>query len=88
MKKGARANDFEIAIQWLLDAGLIYKIHRVNSVNLPLKIYEDLSVFKIYMVDLGLLGAMVDVQPSQIFINNNIFSEYKGGMTEQFVLQQ
>lgn len=88
LKKGARANDFELAIQWLLDAGLIYKVPRVKALKLPLKIYEDLSAFKMYMVDTGLLGAMVDVEPSQILINNNIFSEYKGGMTEQYVLQQ
>ena len=88
LKKGARANEFEIAIQWLADAGLIYKVPRANSVKLPLKIYEDLSVFKMYMVDTGILGAMVDVEPSQILITNNIFTEYKGGMTEQFVLQQ
>lgn len=88
LKKGARANDFEMAIQWLLDAGLVYKVPRVNSVKLPLKIYEDLSVFKMYMVDIGLLGTMADVEPGQILVNNNIFTEYKGGMTEQFVLLQ
>lgn len=88
LKKGARANDFEMAIQWLLDAGLVYKVPRVNSVKLPLKIYEDLSAFKMYMDDIGLLGAMADVEPDQILVNNNIFTEYKGGMTEQFVLQQ
>ncbi len=88
LKKGARANEFEVAIQWLADAGLIYKVPRVNSVTLPLKIYEDLAAFKMYMVDNGLLGAMVDVEPGQVLINNNIFTEYKGGMTEQYVLQQ
>lgn len=88
LKKGARAGDFEIAIQWLVDAGLVYKVPRVNSVKLPMKIYEDLSVFKMYMVDTGLLGAMVDVEPAMVLVGNNIFSEYKGGMTEQYVLQQ
>lgn len=88
LKKGARASEFEIAIQWLTDAGLVYKVPRANSVQLPLKIYEDLAAFKMYLVDTGLLGAMVDVEPSQILINNSIFSEYKGGMTEQYLLQQ
>lgn len=88
LRKGARANDFEIAIQWLVDAGLLYKVPRCNKVALPLDIYEDLAAFKLYMVDLGLLGAMVNTEPAQVLINNSIFSEYKGGMTEQYVLQE
>lgn len=88
LRKGARANDFEIAIQWLVNAGLLYKVPRCNKPALPLDIYEDLSAFKLYLVDTGLLGAMVNVEPSQILVNNRIFSEYKGGMTEQYVLQQ
>lgn len=88
LRKGARANDFEIAIQWLVDAGLLYKVPRCTKLALPLDVYEDLSAFKLFMVDIGLLGAMVNVEPSQILINNSIFVEYKGGMTEQYVLQQ
>ena len=88
LRKGARANDFEIAIEWLTDAGLLYKVPRCNKPALPLDIYEDLSAFKLYLIDIGLLGAMVNVAPSQVLVNNRIFSEYKGGMTEQYVLQQ
>ena len=88
MRKGARAKDFEIAIQWLVDAGLLYKVPRCTKPELPLGIYEDLSAFKLYMVDLGLMGAMVKTDPAQVLIKNDIFKEYKGGMTEQYVLQQ
>ena len=88
MRKGARANDFEMAIQWLVNAGLLYKVPRCTKPELPLDIYEDLSAFKLYMVDLGLMGAMVKTDPAQVLIKNDIFKEYKGGMTEQYVLQQ
>lgn len=86
--KGARAKDFEIAIQWLCDAGLAYRVQRVSKPELPLKVYVEMNAFKLYLSDIGLLGAMADVQPSQILVNNDIFKEYKGGMTEQYVLQQ
>ena len=88
LKKGARANDFEIAIQWLVDSGLVYKVPKCTKPALPLDVYEDLSCFKLYMLDVGLLGAMVNTEPVQVLINNNVFVEYKGGMTEQYVLQQ
>lgn len=88
LRKGARANDFEMAIQWLVNAGLLYKVPRCTKLELPLDIYEDLSAFKLYMVDLGLMGAMVKTDPAQVLIKNDIFKEYKGGMTEQYVLQQ
>lgn len=88
LRKGARANDFELAIRWLVDAGLLYKVPRCKKVALPLSIYEDLSAFKLYTLDIGLLGAMADVEPAQILLNENAFVEYKGGMTEQYVMQQ
>ena len=88
LRKGARANDFEIAIQWLVDSGLVYKVPKCTKPALPLDVYEDLSSFKLYMLDVGLLGAMVNTEPVQVLINNNVFVEYKGGMTEQYVLQQ
>lgn len=88
LRKGARANDFEIAIQWLVDSGLVYKVPKCTKPALPLDVYEDLSCFKLYMLDVGLLGAMVNTEPVQVLINNNVFVEYKGGMTEQYVLQQ
>lgn len=88
LRKGARANEFEIAIQWLVDSGLVYKVPKCTKPALPLDVYEDLSSFKLYMLDVGLLGAMVNTEPVQVLINNNVFVEYKGGMTEQYVLQQ
>lgn len=88
LKKGARANDFEIAIQWLQDAGLVYKIPRVNKIGVPLAFYEDLSAFKLYMLDCGLFGALSATPPELILVANNIFSEYKGAFTEQYALQQ
>lgn len=88
LRQGARAKDFEIAIEWLVDSGLLYKVLRCTKPALPLDIYEDFSVFKLYLLDIGLLGAMVNVDPAQILINNQIFSEYKGGMTEEYVLQE
>lgn len=88
LRKGARAHDFEMAIQWLIDAGLIYKVSRCTKPELPLSIYEDLSAFKLYMLDIGLMGALVKTDPANILIKNDIFKEYKGGMTEQYVLQQ
>ena len=77
LRKGARANDFEMAIQWLVNAGLLYKVPRCTKPELPLDIYEDLSAFKLYMVDLGLMGAMVKTDPAQVVIKNDIFKEYK-----------
>lgn len=88
LRKGARATDFELAIKWLVDSGLVYQVHRCTKPALPLSIYEDLSAFKLYLVDVGLLGAMVNVDPVQILVANTVFTEYKGGMTEQYVLQQ
>ena len=88
LRKGARANDFEFAIQWLNNSGLIYKVPRCTKPELPLPVYEDLSAFKLYMLDIGLMGAMVNAAPAQVLLKNDIFKEYKGGMTEQYVLQQ
>lgn len=88
LRKGARATDFEISLQWLADAGLVYKIPRCSKPALPLAIYEDLKAFKLYLFDVGLLGAMADASPAQVLIGESIFSEYKGGMSEQYVMQQ
>lgn len=88
LRKGARAREYEIAIEWLVNAGLVYKVQRCNKISLPLAVYEDLAAFKLYFLDLGLLGAMVNTEPVQVLVSGNIFSEFKGGMTEQFVLQQ
>jgi len=88
LKKGARAKEYEKAIQWLIDSGLIMKVNKVNQPTLPLKFYEDYSAFKLFALDLGLLGAMSDVPAKEILVGSNIFSEYKGAFTEQFVAQQ
>jgi len=88
VKKGGRAKEFENAIQWLVDAGLVYKVLRVSKVEKPLKFYEDTNAFKLYILDLGLLGALSDVDSRDVLINNNAFTEYKGAFTEQFVLQE
>lgn len=88
IKKGARTKDFDFAIEWLIDAGLIYKIHRVNKPNMPLKFNEDFNTFKLFMLDCGLLGAMTDTPASKILIGDNAFKEYGGMFTKLFVLQQ
>lgn len=88
IKEGGRAKDFEIAIEWLLDCGLIYKVYRVNKPAMPLKAYMDFSAFKIYMLDVGLLGALSDVNAKTILEGNSVFTEFKGALTEQYVMQQ
>lgn len=88
VRKGGRAKDFEVAITWLKDAGLIYKVHRVGKIEYPLKFYEDFDVFKIFPLDIGLLGAMSDVPASQMLVGDNIFKEFKGAFTECYVNEQ
>ena len=88
LKKGARAKEFELAIQWLVDCGLVYKIPRTSKVAMPVRFYVDFSAFKLYLLDVGLFGAMVNAPASEILIGSNIFSEYKGTFTELYVLQQ
>lgn len=88
LKNGARANEFEIAIQWLIDAGLVHKICRISKPVIPLKFYEDMSAFKLFLLDCGLLGALSQTPPQQILIGNNIFEEYKGAFSENYVLLQ
>lgn len=88
VKPGGRMKDFELAIQWLADAGLIYKVNRVSKPGLPLKFYIEFSSFKLFMLDVGLLGAMGGVDVASVLEGNTIFEEFKGAMTEQYVLQQ
>lgn len=88
IKSGGRAKEFENAIQWLINAGLVHKINKVKKLELPLKFYEDFGSFKLFFNDLGLLGAMVDAPAKEILIGNNSFSNYKGSFTEQFICQQ
>lgn len=88
VKTGARMKDFEIAIEWLQDCGLITKVHRVSKPAMPLKAYIDFSAFKLFLLDVGLLGAMSDLDAESILEGNAIFVEFKGALTEQFVLQE
>lgn len=88
LKSGGRAKEFENAIQWLEDAGLVHKVCRVSKMSSPLKFYEKFECFKLFANDLGLLGAMADAPASEILIGNNAFSNYKGSFTEQYVAQQ
>ena len=88
VKKGGRAADFEIAIQWLVDAGLVYKIERVKEPVMPLKFYADGSAFKLYMLDCGLLACMAEANPNAMLLGTNAFTEFKGAFAESYVLQQ
>lgn len=88
MKKGARATEFELAIQWLIDCGIVYKISRVNAPKMPLKFYEDMSAFKLFLLDVGLMGCMSEVPADQIIATDNALVEYKGAFTEEYVMQQ
>lgn len=88
IKEGARAKEYEGAISWLTDCGQVYKIHRVSKPDIPLKAYEDLSAFKLFIVDIGLLAAMGSLESETILEGKSIFEEFKGALTEQFVLQQ
>ena len=88
LREGARAKDFEVALQWLADCGLIHRVHRVSKPGMPLKAYHDLTAFKLYLLDVGLLAAMGDIDVRTLLGGNDIFVEFKGALTEQYVLQQ
>lgn len=88
IKTGARAKDFELAIEWLLDCGQIRKVYRIQKPGMPLKAYTDFAAFKIYCLDIGLLGAMSELDAVSILEGNKVFVEFKGALTEQYVLQQ
>ena len=88
IKEGARAKEFELAIQWLLDCGLLHQCFRISKPDMPLAAYQDLSAFKLYHNDVGLLGAMAKLPLKTILDGNAIFTEFKGALTENFVIQQ
>lgn len=87
VRKGARAKDLEVAIQWLIDAGLVYKVERVNKPGMPLRFYADMTSFKLYMIDCGLLGAMNEMPPAMMLLPNKM-AECKGAFTENYVCSQ
>lgn len=88
IKEGARAKEYELALSWLMDCGLIYKVNRVNKPNIPLMAYQDTSAFKLYILDVGLLAAMTRIDEKIILEGSKIFTEFKGSFTEQFVLTE
>lgn len=88
VKKGSRAADFEMAIQWLADAGLVYKVNRLKKVAVPLKFYEEMDAFKLFFIDVGLLGCMAGLPATVILESNSDLTEYKGMMAEQYAAQQ
>ena len=88
LREGGRAKDFELAIQWLVDCGLCHKVGRVTKGGIPLKAYRDIPAFKLYLVDVGLLAAMTDLDTKTLLKGNAIFTEFKGALTEQYICQQ
>ena len=88
IKEGARAREYELAMLWLTDCGLVHKVHRLTEPALPLKAYEDLKAFKLFLVDVGLLSCMVGLRQDVLLDKNELFREFKGALTEQYVLQQ
>ena len=87
VKEGARAREYENALQWLVDARLVHKIYRSTAPGLPVSAYDDLSAFKIYLVDVGLLRRLAQLAPTAFGEGNRLFTEFKGALTENFVLQ-
>ena len=88
VREGGRAKDYEAAIMWLADCGLVHKVSRINAPNLPLSAYEDLKAFKLFISDVGLLGCIAGLNQRLLLDGNNLFVEFKGALTEQYVLQQ
>ena len=88
IREGARAREYEVAMSWLIDCGLIHRVTRVTKPDLPLKAYEDLKAFKLFALDVGLLAAMTSLDARTLLEGNRIFTEFKGSLTEQYALQQ
>ena len=88
IKQGARAKDFEIALYWLINSGLVHKVSRVTEPNMPLKAFEDVSAYKLFLLDVGLLGAMNALDSRSLLENDKLFNDYNGAVTEQYVLQE
>ena len=88
IREGSRAKEFETAIMWLCDCGLVHKVSRVNKAKIPLKAYEDLKAFKLFLLDVGLLSCMSGLHQRTLLDGNDLFIEFKGALTEQYVCQQ
>lgn len=87
VKEGARAREYKDALQWLIDAGLVHKVYRSSAPGLPISAYDDLSAFKIYLADVGLLRRLALLAPTTFGEGNRLFTEFKGALTENYVLQ-
>lgn len=88
VRKGGRAADFEECLAWLEEAGLIHKVQRVDKPGLPLSAYAEQAIFKVFLLDIGLLGAMCELNPEAILAGSAVFTEFKGALTEQYVCQE
>ena len=88
LREGSRAKEYETAIMWLCDSGLLHKVNRVSTCGMPLRVYEDLKAFKLFMADVGLLGCMAGLSQRTLLDGNKLFTEFKGALTEQYVCQQ
>lgn len=88
IRQGARAREYEIALSWLIDCGLVYQVNRVTNSKVPLAAYQDFNAFKLYMLDVGLLSALAGIDAKTLLEGNEIFEEFKGSLTEQYVLCQ
>ena len=88
VREGGRAREYETAIMWLSDCGLVHKVSRVNAAGIPLKAYEDLKAFKLFIVDVGLLGCMTGLRQRTLLDGDDLFVEFKGALIEQYVCQQ
>ena len=88
IRDGARAREYELSLMWLIDCGLVHKVSRISKPNIPLAVYQDFNAFKLFVVDIGILGAMSGIDAKSILEGNKIFTEFKGALTEQYVMQQ
>lgn len=88
VREGARAKDYETALLWLSDCGLVHRVSRVNAPGIPLRAYEDMKAFKLFVLDVGLLGCMTGLHQRTLLDGNALFVEFKGALTEQYVCQQ
>ena len=88
VREDARAKEYETAIMWLSDCGLVHKVGRVNAAGIPLRAYEDLKAFKLFIADVSLLGCMTGLRQRTLLDGSSLFMEFKGALTEQYVCQQ
>jgi predicted AAA+ superfamily ATPase len=88
VREGARAREYELALLWLADCGLIHQVHRVTAPQIPVAAYKDMTAFKMFMVDVGLLSCMAGLRQDVLLEGNALFKEFKGALSEQYVFQQ